>query len=144
MMEIALARWLLALALFNPALDSKDDVPKSVTIEYVNFSLETPWRLECKYFNAMTSVKKLIVTDSNSLKSIARYVHEMSPDTMRECTIDARARLMLLYDDNRIRTLCISLGQICLDGRPMKSQSDFLMFLENLLTKNDKSFRYKY
>jgi len=139
-----IAGWLLVLLVVSArgaAYGYSGDLVK-VVIKYVNFSVITDHRVDCESYEKAFVYKTLEITDSLSLSTFARLMHEFRIDTVGGCTVDSRAKIIVNYRTRQKDTICISKGDICLNGLPVVFDTRFVLFLKRLLKRHDKTFHW--
>ena len=112
-------------------------------IRYVNLDLETDGRVECGSFDrAFASCAFFSLTDSTHLAFLERALRGVRPDTATDCSLDVRAKVVILWKKGTVNTLCVSRSGVCANSHPLSKCDRLLQFLEHTIKRHERASRH--
>lgn len=106
-----------------------------ITINYVAFDTETPFRIDCKHFYSYfyNTFKTKKIHDCEIISKITNYLNENKNDSQKAFPVDVRFRIKIYYSNDTVIEVCGNDSVMEIDGKQHIINRDFLNYLKILL-----------
>lgn len=103
-----------------------------VEVRAVSFGISTWGSITCDKFDKAftgTDMEFHVLTDKQLLLEVASHLSDLKPTTDKS-SLDTRAKAVIFYQDNSIKTLCIDQFTMEYDGKRVKNDNVLLRLLK--------------
>jgi hypothetical protein len=133
----------IAFLCFNSFSFGQKKEIQMIQIKYIDFTALTDSRIDCENFEFSGDYKKITITGRKIINTFEKKLFCGVKDTLKDYSLDARAKIILYSKLNGNDTICISKFGYCINNLVIQDVK-FIDYIEKLIKSNDKNFSYKF